>query len=210
MLELNLTLNTNSNLQANGYDPNGKYYARVETKEQYDLQKLAKHMHQHNTAFSTGLIVGVLTDMVACMKELILEGNTVKIDNLGIFKPTVEANGLTLTAGAKVSAGQGSQRTDQELQADITRQQFAVSCVKLIMQASGDTAKDDMSDDARLTFTSKAKELIKSKTGTAATDSDNDNGGSGGSTGGSGSDTSNSGGSSDSGSGDGGDDGYGI
>ena len=42
MLELNLTLNTNSNLQANGYDPNGKYYARVETKEQYDLQKLAK------------------------------------------------------------------------------------------------------------------------------------------------------------------------
>ena len=208
MLELNLTLNTNSNLQANGYDPNGKYYARVETKEQYDLQKLAKHMHQHNTAFSTGLIVGVLTDMVACMKELILEGNTVKIDNLGIFKPTVEANGLTLTAGAKVSAGQGSQRTDQELQADITRQQFAVSCVKLIMQASGDTAKDDMSDDARLTFTSKAKELIKSKTGTAATDSDNgsdDNGGSGGS----GSGTGNSGGSSDSGSGDG-DDGYGI
>ncbi|MBQ4386187.1 MAG: hypothetical protein II822_01060 [Prevotella sp.] len=208
MLELNLTLNTNSNLQANGYDPNGKYYARVETKEQYDLQKLAKHMHQHNTAFSTGLIVGVLTDMVACMKELILEGNTVKIDNLGIFKASVGANGLTLTAGAKVSAGQGSQRTDQELQADITRQQFAVSCVKLIMQASGDTAKDDMSDDARLTFTSKAKELIKSKTGTAATDSDNDNGNNGGT--GSGTGNSGSGGSSDSGSGDGGDDGYGI
>ncbi|MBQ4387289.1 MAG: hypothetical protein II822_06790, partial [Prevotella sp.] len=93
----------------------------------------------------------------------------------------------------------------------ITRQQFAVSCVKLIMQASGDTAKDDMSDDARLTFTSKAKELIKSKTGTAATDSDNDNGGSGNSNSGTGnSDSGNSGGSSNSGSGDGGDDGYGI
>ena len=95
MIELNLNLNTNSNLQANGYDPNGKYYARVETKEQYDLQKLAKHMHQHNAAFSTGLIVGILTDMVTCMKELILEGNTVKIDNLGIFKASVEANGVT-------------------------------------------------------------------------------------------------------------------
>ena len=79
------------------------------------------------------------------------------------------------------------------------------------LQASGDTAKDDMSDDARLTFTSKAKELIKSKTGTAATDSDNDNGGSGNSgSGNSGSGTGNSGGSSDSGSGDDGDDGYGI
>ena len=68
MLELNLTENTNSTLQANGYNPQGKYYARVETKQTYDMKKLAKHMHQHNTAFSTGLIVGVLTDM-ACQYQ---------------------------------------------------------------------------------------------------------------------------------------------
>ena len=40
MLELNLSQNTNSTLQANGYNPNGKYYAKVETKEQYTLEKL--------------------------------------------------------------------------------------------------------------------------------------------------------------------------
>ena len=165
MLELNITKNTNTNLQANDFDPNGKYYARAEVKQTYDLKKLAKHMHAHNTSFSTGLIVGVLTDMVVCIKELALEGNVVKIDDLGLFKASVEANALTLSAGAKISAGKGSQRTDAELQADITKQQFAVKAVKLIMQATGETTKDDMTDDAQLSFTKAAKETIKGLTG---------------------------------------------
>ena len=46
------------------------------------------HLKKHNTAFSEGLIVGVLTDFVKCV------GNTVKVGNLCIFKATVEANGL--------------------------------------------------------------------------------------------------------------------
>ena len=182
MLELNLIQNTNSNIQANGYNPVGKYYARVEPKEQYDLSMLAEHMHDHNAAFSEGLITGVLTDMVKCIKHLVLSGCSVKIPNLGIFKASVEANGLTLSAGAKVSAGQGSQRSDAELTADITKQQSAVRAVKLIMQATGDTTKDDLSGEAKLTFTSKAKELVKSKTGSDSTDNaggENENSGSG-------------------------------
>ena len=170
MLELNLSENTNSQIQANGYNPQGKYYARVETKETYTLKMLAKHMHQHNTAFSTGLITGVLTDMVACIKELVLEGNVIKIDDLGLFKASVEANALTLTSGAKISAGKGSQRTDAELTADIAKQQFAVGAVKLIMQATGETTKDDMTGDAKLSFTKAARDLIKSKTGSDATE----------------------------------------
>ena len=184
MLELNLTQNTNSNIQANGYNPVGKWYARVEPKEQYDLSKLADHMHDHNAAFSEGLIVGVLTDMVKCIRHLVLTGCSVKIPNLGIFKASVEANGLTLSTGAKISAGQGSQRTDAELTADITKQQSAVRCVKLIMQATGDTTKDDLSGEAKLTFTSKAKELVKSKTGSEATESTGGSQNTGGSTGG--------------------------
>ena len=170
MLELNLTQNSNSNIQANGYNPVGKYYARVDPKEQYDLSKLAEHMHDHNAAFSEGLIVGVLTDMVKCIHHLVLSGCSVKIPNLGIFKASVEANGLTLSKGAKVSAGQGAQLTDAELSANIGKQQSAVRAVKLIMQATGDTTKDDLSGEAKLTFTSKAKELVKSKTGSEATE----------------------------------------
>lgn len=216
MLELNLSQNTNSTLQANGYNPNGKYYAKVETKEQYTLEKLAEHMHEHNAAFSAGLIQGVLVDMVTCIKHLVLAGCTVKIPNLGIFKCSVEANGLTLAKGAKISAGKGSQRTDAELQSNIAAQQFAIGAVKVIMQATGETSKDEVSNKAKMTFTSKAKALIKSKTGADATDGEGtatsgDDEGSGSSDSGSqNSGSSNSGssnsGSSDSGSDNGGDD----
>ena len=206
MLELNLSENTNSQLQANGYNPQGKYYARVETKETYDLKKLARHMHQHNAAFSSGLIVGILTDMVACIKELALDGNVIKIDDLGLFKASVESNGLTLRSGAKISAGKGSQRTDAELTSDISKQQFAVGAVKLIMQATGETTKDDMTSEAKLSFTKAARDLIKSKTGNDSTGNagGEDNGGGdgngsgnngGGSNNGGNSGSSNSGGS---------------
>ena len=170
MLELNLIQNTNSNLTANGYNPVGKFYARVEVKETIGVKALAKHMHNHNTVYSTGVIVGVLTDMVECIKELVLEGNVIKIDDLGLFKASVEANGLTLKQGAKVSAGQGNQRTDAELQANPSAQQFAVGAVKLIMQATGETTIENMNRDASLAFTSKTKAMIKSLTGVESTD----------------------------------------
>ena len=197
MLELNITKNTNENLVGNGFTVNGKYYARAEVKKTYDMKDLAKHMHQHNAAFSAGLIVGVLTDMVTCIKELALEGNVVKIADLGLFKASVEANALNLSPGARISAGKGAQRLDSELTADITKQQFAVKAVKLIMQATGETTKDDMTDEAELTFTKAAKETIKSLTGNESGTSPNPSQGGengGGSTGGGG---NNSGGGGD-------------
>ena len=176
-LELNLTKNTNDAIQGTL----GKYYARVEYKGTIGLRDLASHMHHHNTAFSKGIINGVLNDMVDCIKELALLGYVVKIDDLGLFKVSVDANGLTLENGAKITAGRGAQRTDEELEQNIGIQQFAVGAVKLIMQATGETTIDNMNRDARLAFTSKTKAMIKSLTGTDSTDDpeggDNANGG---------------------------------
>jgi len=160
-LELNLTKNTNDAIQGTL----GKYYARVEYKGTMGLRDLATHMHHHNTAFSKGIITGVLNDMVDCIKELALLGYVVKIDDLGLFKVSVDANGLTLEQGAKITAGRGTQRTDEELAANIAVQQFAVGAVKLIMQASGETTIENMNRDASLAFTSKTKALVKSLTG---------------------------------------------
>ena len=160
-LELNLTKNTNDAIQGTL----GKYYARVEYKGTMGLRDLATHMHHHNTAFSKGIITGVLNDMVDCIKELALLGYVVKIDDLGLFKASVDANGLTLEQGAKITAGRGTQRTDEELAANIAVQQFAVGAVKLIMQASGETTIENMNRDASLAFTSKTKALVKSLTG---------------------------------------------
>ena len=175
-LELNLTKNMNEQLEGTL----GKYYARVEYKGTIGLRDLANHMHHHNTAFSKGIITGVLGDMVDCIKELALLGYVVKIDDLGLFKASVDANGLTLEEGAKITAGRGAQRTDEELTANIGIQQFAVGAVKLIMQATGETTIENMNRDASLSFTSKTKAMIKSLTGSESTDEnsgDNENNG---------------------------------
>lgn len=61
------------------------YIARAVIGETIGLDKLAEHMNKHNTPFSKGTIKGILTDMVACIIELGLEGKAVKIPDLGIF-----------------------------------------------------------------------------------------------------------------------------
>jgi hypothetical protein len=165
-LELNLTKNTNDAIQG----VKGKYFARVEYKGTIGTSQLAKHMAEHTTSFSKGEILGMLTDMVSCIKELALLGYVIKIDDLGLFKCSVESNGLTLKKDAKVSAGVGIQRKDEELAENIALQQFAIGNVKLIMQATGETTMDEMTRAASTTFTSKTKALVKSLTGNEADD----------------------------------------
>ena len=49
------------------------------------LGTLEEHMESHNTPFSKGAIKGMLTDMVSCVRELVLQGIAVKIPDLAIF-----------------------------------------------------------------------------------------------------------------------------
>lgn len=63
----------------------GLWYARPVIEETYDTERLAKHMANHNTPYSAGVVKGVLTDMISCIKELILDGKNVKLDDLAIF-----------------------------------------------------------------------------------------------------------------------------
>lgn len=63
----------------------GKYYAYPVVEETMDLEALAQHMEEHNSGFSEAMCVGVLKAMVKCIKEQLLSGKNVKIDNLAIF-----------------------------------------------------------------------------------------------------------------------------
>ena len=69
----------------NGPLTKGLYYAFPVITETVDLDGLAEHMANHNTPYSKGAIKGVLTDMVSCIRELVLQGVAVKIPNLAIF-----------------------------------------------------------------------------------------------------------------------------
>lgn len=63
----------------------GLWYARPVIDETYNIEELSKHMANHNSPYSPGVIKGVLTDMISCIKELILDGKNVKLDDLAIF-----------------------------------------------------------------------------------------------------------------------------
>jgi len=151
----------------------GKYYARVSYKQTMGVQEMAHHMAEHNTMFSEGSITGILIDFVKCVREMVLMGNTVKIDNLAIFKATVEANGLeTLydaaqdkTAMATIGVLAEGQKTGA-----------AVKVVKLLAQSTGEFTRDELKKDVKLTWTDKTKAEIAAAKGENANGNGNANG----------------------------------
>ena len=69
----------------------GKWFARAVTiGKTFTVEDLAKHMSEHNTPYSGGAIKGVLTDMIGCIRELMLEGKAVKLDGLAIFSAGIK------------------------------------------------------------------------------------------------------------------------
>lgn len=69
------------------------WYVRAVSDETVDLEGLAKHMSAHNTPYSAGTIHGVLKDMVACVKELVLDGKKIKLADLAIFSAGISSYG---------------------------------------------------------------------------------------------------------------------
>jgi len=79
----------------------GKWFARAVTiGKTINIDELAKHMSEHNTPYSKGAIKGVLTDMIGCIRELMLEGKAVKLEGLAIFSAGIK----TKKNGAPTSA----------------------------------------------------------------------------------------------------------
>ena len=159
MLELNISQNKNENSHAYL-----KYYGRVEYKETLDIHDMAKHMAEHNTPFSEGTIEGILRDFVKCTREQCLNGNTVKVDDLAIFKCSVEANGLNIREGYKIVAGLGTipkTGLDGKSAPDFTKQaQYAVGSAKLLAQATGDFTKKELNGKASFRWTKDAQKMI--------------------------------------------------
>ena len=72
----------NENTSSSSY---GKYFYHTYSLHTVDLEGLADHMANHNSPYSKGCIAGVLKDMCNCIKELLLDGKKVKIDDLCLF-----------------------------------------------------------------------------------------------------------------------------
>ena len=151
MVELNVYKNTDSTSAQYG-----KAYSRVDYKETFDVSKLAKHMSEHNTPFSEGTIRGILTDMVKCIRELTLNGNCVKIENLAIFKASVQSNPCSRSGVMRASIGNKTARVN----GDTVETGNAVKSMKLLAVATGEYTKQELNKDATLGWTKKAQDAI--------------------------------------------------
>ena len=70
-----------------------KAYGNLQLTGVVTINELADHMAEHNTVFSRGTIVGVLSDLGACLRELILQGYKIQLGNIGSFEPTISTKG---------------------------------------------------------------------------------------------------------------------
>ena len=89
MIRIVLYQNTNQKI-AEAY---GKWFPRVVSDETIGLEELAAHMASHNTPYSKGAILGMLTDAAACTKELLLLGKNVKFADIAIFSLGLKVKG---------------------------------------------------------------------------------------------------------------------
>ena len=157
MIELYLSKNNNHSSEAYG-----KYYPRVSYKETLDIHMMAKHMAEHNTPFSEGTIEGILRDFVKCTREQTLMGNTVKVDDLAIFKVSVIGNGCAKLydkdSDKTISASLGSLYNPKTHQNEITGP--AVASLKLLAQATGEYTRDELNKVAKLGWTDAAAKQI--------------------------------------------------
>lgn len=135
----------------------GKYYARPVVTQTVDLNGLAEHMTEHNTGFSPGATKGLLTDMVKCIKELVLQGFAVKIDDLAIF-----------SIGLKTKKG-----ADNEDDFSVTKN---IEGVRLRARATGNLTSSKLDLQASL---KNASSLLAEDSGKTTTPSGPDGDGSG-------------------------------
>ena len=114
----------NKNRQSVAY---GKWFARAVTiGKTINIDELAKHMSEHNTPYSKGAIKGVLTDMIGCIRELMLEGKAVKLEGLAIFSAGIKTkkNGAPTSADFSTTKKIGGVYMRARATGEFTRQEL--------------------------------------------------------------------------------------
>jgi len=67
----------------------GRYYPEAESKEALTTKGFAKHVSEHGGMVTYEYMQLVLAAIVKCLKEMMSQGQPVKLDGLGTFRPTV-------------------------------------------------------------------------------------------------------------------------
>ena len=74
-------------------DSKPKAYAKLQLRETWDMDRFAKYMAEHYRTYNRGMVKGLLTDVSACLAELLLKGIKVNLGELGTFGTTISCSG---------------------------------------------------------------------------------------------------------------------
>ena len=129
----------------------GNYYARVDNLSPIGITELARLIKEHNIGVSEGTIVGILTDMVNIIRGQLLMGQPVKLENLAIFKASVENKG-GWTDLKDVSLRIGGDNDN-------------IRAIRLVAQATGDFTKAELSKDGKLVLDRQSAALVRAAGG---------------------------------------------
>ena len=146
MIKLNFYKN-----KIQGHKNFGKVYARAKNNNPIDIEGLAKHIAQHGSPYTKDVILGVLSKIASCVRELVLDGTPVKIADLCIFTPAVttipatDAENFTLTRATR--AGDGTYSGGN------------IVSVRMQCRATGEATQKRMTQDAELGYTSLAQKI---------------------------------------------------
>ena len=78
------------------------WYATAVTDREMSFEDFVSHIAEHNSPYSRGTVHGVLMDTLDCLQELILDGKSVRLSDLGLFSIGMSSKGET--EKAKVTA----------------------------------------------------------------------------------------------------------
>ena len=153
--------------------PEKRIYATAQERGTLTLAGLADHMAEHTTSFSSGEILGIVTDAVNCVVEHLLSGYAVELGSLGKFSARVSSEGvdsaesfstanirsvgIRFTAGkkakAKMQAAQFEQVASRELQQKARKEarQAAEEAVKDSTASGSDGGSGSDSTDGGIT-----------------------------------------------------------
>ena len=74
-----------------------KAYGVAQVDEIVQLDDFCQHIADHNSPFSKGAVMGILTDAVQCLREQLLAGNKVKLGGMGDFHVELSSTGAKVT-----------------------------------------------------------------------------------------------------------------
>ena len=99
-----VNLRQNQNSYSSVY---GKYFAEPDSREPLNLKGFARHISDHGKLVTFDLAQLVLINIVNCLKELITQGQPVKLDGFGTFYPTIENDGKKAQNTVEATLAQG-------------------------------------------------------------------------------------------------------